>query len=92
MKKKSVDEEKVLRRITNLLCVVKKMGAIRRSGKGQRWRISQQVAELWDARMGGMKSMNQLVRNGKFGLTQQDEERRKEERQGQPQHVGGKAS
>ena len=44
--RKSENEEKVLRRITNLMCIVKKMSKIGRGGKGPRWRISEQLTDL----------------------------------------------
>ena len=46
IKKRSVDGEKVLRIIKNLMCSVKKVSAIGLSGKSQRCRISQQWSEL----------------------------------------------
>ena len=39
------DEGKVLKRMKNLMCVVRKMSSVGRSGKGRRWRIS------WRARI-----------------------------------------
>ena len=46
LRKRSADEEKVFKRIKSLMCIVRKMSSIGRSGKGLRWRTSQQLAEL----------------------------------------------
>ena len=46
LRKRSEDEEKVLRKIMSLVCIVRKMSSTGRSDKGLRWSIREQLAEL----------------------------------------------